>query len=838
MSDSESVDYLQPGFDPMTLTNPRLRSILVTYNVPYASNAKKPDLVELFNSHVATQASKILARRARAKRSSMGIIDATQGGQSHSTADGFDDPPPTERKRRTGRAATHSPVKREAMTPRHLDSGHDEDEEDANYRRQRRTSPRKRQSRSTSYQPAAATRTLLRPQSSSRQTRARTPQIKLEPTEEEQPVLPARLEPVPVLSWTPQPARSIARSHHVAQSSTDEEVPFTNDNPFQSGSSPLAAASAAAAGRTPRRRTAVSPEKRSSTGTTMPDSAYARRRTADAAFSASASSSFTLVNPTSPAPESDEDDDDDALEPGEEFTPEAQLELAQEEAALRERNAANGRRVGRKNRADAATSSRRRSVRSALVTPLWVLLLTLLGTYGAWYRQEKMAVGYCGLGRSVVPLLTEQIDWLMDRLPEPMRETVAMVEMPPRLSVLVEPQCELCPAHAFCYSDFSVRCESGYLLKPHPLSLGGLVPLPPTCEPDGERARRVKAVADKAVEELRNRRARWECGDLVDDDGISAASPAMDVPVLKRVIADKRSKKMSKDEFDDLWTAAIGEIETREEVEIEPEYTAPDSGAVSDARLSSTSLARLPFTCAIRRSIRLGFARYRFPVSVLVLAVLALLYVRARFRARRAMLARVPALVDLALERLAAQKELYLIDEDEGGERGVDRDADGLRPDPFLFLPQLRDDVLRSTHSLAARERIWKPVRAVVEQNSNVRAGQREGRNGEVGRAWEWIGPVGTTAHGGVAVVAHRPDPTEGASGSESSGLSEASETVEEIEEIEEIEEARQQRDQIHLLPPETVRMATKRRRCIDDGRSPGRYTELTSRLELSSSTS
>jgi hypothetical protein len=48
---------------------------------------------------------------------------------------------------------------------------------------------------------------------------------------------------------------------------------------------------------------------------------------------------------------------------------------------------------------------------------------------------------------------------------------------------------------------------------------------------------------------------------------------------------------------------------------------------------------------------------------------------------------------------------------------------------------------LRSTHSLAQRERIWQRVRAVVEQNSNVRTGQREGRNGEIGRAWEWIGP-------------------------------------------------------------------------------------------------
>jgi hypothetical protein len=49
---------------------------------------------------------------------------------------------------------------------------------------------------------------------------------------------------------------------------------------------------------------------------------------------------------------------------------------------------------------------------------------------------------------------------------------------------------------------------------------------------------------------------------------------------------------------------------------------------------------------------------------------------------------------------------------------------------------------LRSTHSLRQRERIWQRVKAVVEQNSNVRTSQREGRSGEVGRAWEWIGPT------------------------------------------------------------------------------------------------
>lgn len=106
--------------------------------------------------------------------------------------------------------------------------------------------------------------------------------------------------------------------------------------------------------------------------------------------------------------------------------------------------------------------------------------------------------------------------------------------------------------------------------------------------------------------------------------------------------------------------------------------------------------------------------------------VLAVFYLRARYRQHVMYSAQVPALVDLVLDRLANQKEL--------GAEDID--------DPWLFLPNLRDDVLRSVHKVAERERIWQRVKKVVEQNSNVRTGQREGRSGEVGRAWEWIGPI------------------------------------------------------------------------------------------------
>lgn len=110
----------------------------------------------------------------------------------------------------------------------------------------------------------------------------------------------------------------------------------------------------------------------------------------------------------------------------------------------------------------------------------------------------------------------------------------------------------------------------------------------------------------------------------------------------------------------------------------------------------------------------------------MIALILVIFYLRARYRKHVATSAQIPALVDLVLGRLANQKEL--------GEEGID--------DPWLFLPNLRDDVLRAIHSLSERERIWQRVRAVVEQNSNVRTSQREGRSGEVGRAWEWIGPV------------------------------------------------------------------------------------------------
>ncbi|KAI0890658.1 Man1-Src1p-C-terminal domain-containing protein [Annulohypoxylon maeteangense] len=665
MSDTESLDYLQPGFDARSLTVPRLRSILVAHNIPYSSSSKKSQLVEIFNEQVLPQSKKILAARARAKRSSKGIVDA----EPQSSSNPFEEheelaPRPMTRRSRSPRKVSNRLKTEEPedlpMPPR---------------TRTRTASPTKRMPRASS-RPVQASDTDTAPEYDGNRimskVRRAAPKIKKEESDE----------------------GLFRRTSDV----------FTNDNPFQSGSSP------SAADRTPsvRRRTAGGDKSRStSSGTRRRTDVRTEVYTAPAPALAPKEERFSMprsFGPPIPQRTILKSVEPPTLEAGEEFTPEEQLQLSAEEAER-----------GYSPVADSRQS--RQSGGTGWGTVFSVLLVTLVAVYGGWYRQEKIAVGYCGVGQSgsSIPNEIETPEWALSVLPP-------VITIPQSFIDTVSPDCEPCPLHAYCYTDFSVRCEQDYILKSHPLALWGIVPLPPTCEADGARVRRVKAVADKAIEELREQTGKYECGEPINEEGERLETPAIEEQVLKEIINKKRSKKMNNQEFEDLWGSALGEIKTREEVQVET----TDSGGIPNTYLSSTSLARISLTCALRRSVRLGLARYRFHISAVTAFILTAIYARYRYRAIRAAAAQVPALVDIVLERLANQKQL--------GDEGID--------DPWLFLPNLRDDVLRSVHSLSQREKIWHRVRAVVEQNSNVRTGQREGRSGEMGRAWEWIGPI------------------------------------------------------------------------------------------------
>ncbi|KAG9245830.1 sister chromatid separation protein-like protein [Calycina marina] len=652
MSD-ESLEYLQTGFDPSTLTVPRIRSILVSHNIQYPSGAKKPQLIEIFIDQVVPQARKILAARTRAKRSSTGIVDAESSSQdcTINSTEGFQETmhPPSTRKRSTREVSGR------------LRS--DESESDIpSARATRSKSPTKKTPRPSSKHPRASDTETGEDTDIGRTVR--------KTRKSEAPSAPTPI-PTPKVKKENRDPRRISN--------------FSYDNPFQSGSSPPTEPS----GRERSRKSlGATRDKRKSTGTTS------RRQTArlskeEEDIHPPTSSRFKIPVKDLNFAGYEDYDTVPSIEPTEEFTPEAQLELVRDRAAQ-----------GLSAVAPRRTKSSARGISKG---PIWVVLATVLGGYALWYRQEKVVVGYCGVGRGANQVIP------------------ANIQVPDWARLIVEPQCEPCPQHAYCLQNLETHCETDFVLKPHSLSVGGLVPLVPTCEPDGEKARRVKAVADRAVEELRERRAKFECGELGDKQGLPPPVVEIDALELKKEVSKKRRKGMSESEFEELWGGAIGEIERRDEVE--------SQAAGLHRLLTSNSLARLPLGCAIRRSFRLSLERHRLQIATLIGLILGAFYLRSQFRAHRITRAAIPNLVALTLDRLATQASLHAQDSNAYSEN-------------WIAIGQLRDDVLRDEHSIKKREAVWKKVRAVVEMNSNIRSSQRESRNGEISRAWEWIGAL------------------------------------------------------------------------------------------------
>jgi hypothetical protein len=193
--------YFEPGVDSTKITVPELRSILLKHGVGYPSSAKKPQLVALFNESVAPQAAQVQRTQARTKRTTRGIIDVPSSSSSSSNTN-------------TNSAAGNG-------------HGHGDNDTDAH--------------------------TLLAPAAATRRTARRTPRAAAEDAEDAARA-PARAVPAkhsralePDVDERPAARRtrkSIAPAHKEPTPDPEAwhrpgpESPFTQENPFQSGSSP------------------------------------------------------------------------------------------------------------------------------------------------------------------------------------------------------------------------------------------------------------------------------------------------------------------------------------------------------------------------------------------------------------------------------------------------------------------------------------------------------------------------------------------------------------------------------------------------------------------------
>ena len=456
----------------------------MTHDIQYPASAKKAQLVDTFNQDLKPQARKLLSARDRVRRTSKGITDMPSSQEG--TVDGDEDhpssmpPPPTPRprtSRKNVRSSTEDRLSEEAPSVRRTPSG------------------RRSSSKHAHYSDTETNPDIPRPSKKGKSQKSEaTPRVKAEEPEE-----------VPVRPSMPSSA-------------------FSDENPFQSGSSPLTVEGT-------RQRSAGTPSERRKSSSN-------RRKTESFPNVRIKQEEHTVV-PTSKTFEmpiaalgKQRDRASDGVEPGEEFAPEEQLELSRQHAESGEQSISRTRKNRRPQRPGIFKSAP------------WLVFSALLVGYATWYRQEKMSVGYCGIGRPSY--------------------ATSNIQVPEWASYLV-PECEPCPQHAICYEGMETKCESDFILQSHPLSLGGLLPLPPSCEPDGAKVRRIQAVADRAVETLRDRKAQAECGTLKDEAGkhLSAEIPEQE---LKKEVGKSRNRAMSAQEFEDLWKDAIGEIVGREEI--------------------------------------------------------------------------------------------------------------------------------------------------------------------------------------------------------------------------------------------------------------------------------
>ncbi|KAF1963660.1 hypothetical protein CC80DRAFT_460569 [Byssothecium circinans] len=629
--------YFEPNVDSSKITVPELRSILLKHGVTYPASAKKPVLVSLFNEQVLPQAAKLQRAHARTKRSTRGIVDVPSSATSTTTDDTNDEdetliaPEPARRTRRTTRASTEEEEQRPAPV--------------------RRT---KTPSRTVPTKHAREAEADVDEQPAVRRTRKSVP-----PVTKESPPDPE--------AWHRQDAGS----------------PFTQENPFQSGSSP------AGPDARERRRKSMGFEHKEKRKSDMN-----RRKTVQPKVEQLDRGIVVPTRKTFDVPyrrtrKEEEIEVPDSADTGEEFAPEEQLELVRARAKNGDMDILPPRR--RKKSSDAAGTAKAFTL---------TLLTLVFGVLGGLWRQEKYAVGFCGVGPDAATSL-------------------GGVEVPD-FAVALLPQCEPCPAHAFCYKDLAVECEKDFVKKEHPLSLNGLIPIPPTCEPDNEKTRRINVVADRAVQALRKRKAQFECKEP-DAEGNIPESPEVSVEELKRGLSSLKRKSWTDQAFDDLFVDAIGEAARREEV--------VESGDGSERRLASTSLAELSLVCSIQRSLRETLERHLFSIVIVFFALASGSYGKYSFTRSRAMEARAKQLASDVFDRLANQAALA-------------HEEPGAYGEPGLSMNQLRDDVLRHEFSAARRISLWDRVQKKVEHNSNVRAAVRQGQSGDITRMWEWIGPI------------------------------------------------------------------------------------------------
>ncbi|KAI1320003.1 inner nuclear membrane protein enriched at telomere/subtelomere region [Mortierella claussenii] len=340
--------------------------------------------------------------------------------------------------------------------------------------------------------------------------------------------------------------------------------------------------------------------------------------------------------------------------------------------------------------------------------PLRLVLFIAALIFGMWYRHTRFQIGFCTPANS------------------PLSRTSPMSFQ------WIYPTCIPCPTHATCvHPNKEPICPPEYILRPHPLNPGNMLPLTPVCLLNKATEYQSLQVADVAEHMLHQRAAKEECrhyrqpprtAEILLRQRISASD-------LKQQIESMKDSSISHHDFGQYWKLALKELGRRSDTVI-TEYE------LGNMHLRSLKPSK-SLVCRMRQGIIGWLIDYQIYLLALIISAISGFLIRRRVQRRREENRTVQRLVDSVLSKLADQSHYYYIDP-------------VLYPDPYLPQIHLRDALLTDVQQPARRQELWEKVSMVVDRNANVRVSAQEVR-GEMYRVWEWIGASGVLGGKGMS---------------------------------------------------------------------------------------
>ncbi|KAL6950021.1 hypothetical protein ACO0QE_000690 [Hanseniaspora vineae] len=380
-----------------------------------------------------------------------------------------------------------------------------------------------------------------------------------------------------------------------------------------------------------------------------------------------------------------------------------------------------------------------------------VFLVPIL--YALWYREQQVAVGYCGHTNNAK---SSQLEF-KNMFGNPFAENGSLNNLGQyefkfidKLENWVDstkPKCIPCPNDtAYCFSDLEVKCKTDHIKEKTVKSLYGLIPAffhdegIYQCVKNHEKEQMVEEAVSKILKILEFKNAQKDCGLSKDDTEVG-----MDVEELKKIFLEARKPWFKIENFEDVWNKVLEHL--KNEPEITWRQTSPVE-AISRTNRSKTldqneqakeivpkekifvrsrSLKYTSWNCKYEQLILSKYRENKIPIFSALILLSMYQVIKYKYEKHQAEQTMIKDFTSKILKYLQINKR---------------RSMHGQVVYPYLSSVQLRDILSNENESLSNKNKIWNKISKHLEKNNSTIKTELIEFNGEIMKVWEWVGPL------------------------------------------------------------------------------------------------